>query len=209
MPSISQGLAVLTVVAVVLIVIAVRRARRPGPGSRALAFVAFFVLPVTITGLGVAAHLEHAKSTEFCLSCHVMEPYGRSLRVDDESWVAAVHFQNHLLPQGRECYTCHTTYTMYGDFEAKLRGLRHVYVQYLGTVPEKIELYEPYRNRECLSCHGGARRFEAEELHAEIRGELAADEVSCLDCHAPVHDVESLEGLALWPPEGEPPEDGR
>ncbi len=34
-------------------------------------------------GMGTSSELEHAKRTEFCLSCHIMEPYGKSLRVDD------------------------------------------------------------------------------------------------------------------------------
>ena len=87
---------------------------------------------------------------------------------------------------------------MYGDVRAKVQGLRHLYIYYLGQVPETLELYEPYRNRECLSCHGGARSFEEDELHADIRAEMASDEISCLECHEPVHDVAHLGELELW-----------
>ena len=91
-----------------------------------------------------------------------MEPYGRSLLVDDPAYVPARHFQNNRVPRDDACFTCHTNYTLFGDYKAKLRGLRHVYVNYIGTIPKQIKLYDPYNNRECLHCHGGARTFEDE-----------------------------------------------
>ena len=167
-------------------------------GGKALAFVAFCALPVAITSLGVGGHMEQSKSTEFCLSCHVMEPYGTSLLVDSGDHLAAVHFQNNWVPQETGCFTCHTQYTMYGDFAAKINGMKHVLVYYTGKTPEKLELYEPYQNRECLSCHGAARSFLEDELHVDFMEELRTGETSCLECHDLVHDVDGLEGLDLW-----------
>ena len=166
--------------------------------GKALGLLGFVVLPLLVTALGVAGHLEQSKTTEFCLSCHVMEPYGESLWIDDPGHLAASHFQNNRIPRDHACFTCHTTYTMFGDVKAKLQGLEHLYVYYLGTIPETLSLYEPYSNRECLSCHGGARAFEEDELHGEIRVELASEEMSCLECHEPVHDVEQLGELERW-----------
>lgn len=194
-----SAVASLAVLAGVLIFWVLRRpTKTAGRARMAMGFLGFFVLPVLVTGLGAAAHLENSKTTEFCLSCHVMEPYGTSLQIDDEGYVAANHFQNNRIPGDKACFTCHTTYTMYGDLQAKIQGLKHLYVYYLGTVPEQLELYQPYRNRECLSCHGGARSFEEDELHADIRTELASDEISCLECHEPVHGVDHLQELELW-----------
>ena len=48
-------------------------------GGKVLAFLVLFILPITALALGSAVHLEGAKSTDFCLSCHPMEPYGKSL----------------------------------------------------------------------------------------------------------------------------------
>ncbi len=186
-------------VSIALIVVVVLRPRLiERPSGRALAFVAFFLMPALATAFGLTVHLEHAKTTDFCLSCHVMEPYGESLRVDSAEHLPAVHFQNTLMPRQDACFACHTTYTMFGDFQAKLRGLKHVWVQYLGTVPEELALYEPYANRECLSCHGGARSFEDNEMHVDLRSELANDETSCLDCHDLVHDTGNLDALERW-----------
>lgn len=193
------ALTALAVFALLLIIVILERpsmtTRRFGKG---LSFLAFFILPVLVTTLGTFGHLENSKTTQFCLSCHVMEPYGQSLMVDDPDYVAASHFQNNRISRDHACFTCHTTYTMFGDLQAKLNGLKHLYVYYLGTVPSHLELYQPYRNRECLSCHGGARSFEEDELHADLRAELASDEVSCMECHTPVHGVEDLDDLELW-----------
>ena len=87
---------------------------------------------------------------------------------------------------------------MFGGVKAKINGLRHVWVQYLGTAPEHIELYEAYSNQECLRCHAGARSFEEPDFHVEVRRELAANEVSCLECHDLVHAVEELDALDRW-----------
>src|ERR1700687_1497998 len=100
-------------------------------GGKILAFVVLFILPVLCAAMGTSQHIENSKQTQFCLSCHVMEPYGKSLLVDDPAYVPAAHFQNHRIPVDEACYTCHTDYALYGGFQAKLRGLRHIYVQYL------------------------------------------------------------------------------
>lgn len=169
-----------------------------GTRGRILTFLALFLLPVLVLTLGASLHLEKSKTTEFCLSCHVMEPYGESLRIADQEYLPAVHFQNALVPRQRACYTCHTQYTLYGDLNAKLTGVKHLWVNYFGTPEEAIALYQPYRNRECLHCHGGARSFEEEEFHVEVRTELVAEETSCQECHEFVHGVGELDSLEKW-----------
>jgi cytochrome c-type protein NapC len=99
-------------------------------GGKMLAFLALLIFPVLSGGMGVNRHIEQSKTTNFCLSCHVMEDYGKSLRVDDRSFIPAIHYQNNLVTREQACYTCHTDYTMYGDINAKIRGLKHVYAYY-------------------------------------------------------------------------------
>lgn len=170
------------------------------PAGRIATIVLLAAVPFAATLLGTGAHLERSKSTEFCLSCHVMEPYGDSLRLDDAEAVPANHWQNRRVPRDHACYACHTSYTMFGDLESKWRGVRHVWVQYFGSDDAPVELYEPYRNRECLHCHEGARAFEENEFHAEMRGEIASGEASCLDCHEGGHRLEALETTPSWQP---------
>ncbi len=197
-------LAGLLAVAVVLLLVFVAR---PGitrdRGGRILAFVAVFLLPSLALAVGFQAHMEKSKRTEFCLSCHVMEPYGRSLRIDDSEYVPAGHVQDHRIDPDKACFTCHTSYAMYGDLKAKLGGLRHLAVNYLGQRPDTIKLYEPYNNRECLHCHGGARGFEGNDAHAETDTTMTAmkaNRLSCMSsgCHDLVHDVHELDQLELW-----------
>jgi cytochrome c-type protein NapC len=173
---------------------------RPGltaaRGGKVLAFVAFFVLPGAALWGGYQLHMEHSKSTKFCLSCHVMEPYGKSLLVDDASYVPAAHYQNRRIDRDHACFTCHTNYTLFGDYKAKIGGLRHLWVNYVGTMPAKIALYQPYRNRECLHCHGGARNFL--EAHGEDVPSLVSNETSCIDCHDQFHAVDKVATLPAW-----------
>jgi cytochrome c-type protein NapC len=128
-----------------------------------------------------------------------MEPYGESLRVDDER-LAATHFQNNRVPRESACFTCHTDYTLFGDVNAKLRGLKHVWVYYVTGPPEELALYSPYRNRECLHCHDGARSFEENEMHADVMADLRGEATSCLECHEPVHDVAGVADAPRWQP---------
>jgi cytochrome c-type protein NapC len=146
--------------------------------------------------IGMENEMERSKSTAFCLSCHIMESYGKSLHIDDPSYLAAAHFQNHRVPADEACYTCHTNYAMFGTFKAKLGGLRHLYVYYLKKMPlpEDIKLHEPFNNRECLHCHLGARSFEQGATHnadPDTLPAVKANKLSCISsgCHDVVHNV--------------------
>ncbi|HEV7505493.1 MAG TPA: NapC/NirT family cytochrome c [Thermoanaerobaculia bacterium] len=195
----TAGFVALVLVTIALIgLLVLRPSMFAARGGRILGFLSLFLLPLLVTGLGTSAQIEHSKTTTFCLSCHVMAPYGRSLLVDHPSYVPARHYQNNRVPREAACFTCHTNYTMFGDYKAKLRGLRHVYVNYIGTIPKRIKLYEPYNNRECLHCHGGARNFEANDVHQPILAELAKNSTSCLECHDKIHNVHDMAGVKMW-----------
>jgi cytochrome c-type protein NapC len=195
--------ALLTVAGLLLLFLAIRPGVTRDRGGRILAFLGLFVLPALAAAVGVGAHVERSKRTDFCLSCHIMEPYGRSLRIDDSEYVPAGHFQNGRIDREEACFTCHTTYALYGDLKAKIGGLRHLAVNYLGARPDTIRLYKPYNNRECLHCHAGARSFEENDAHAETDTSLVAikaNRLSCLSsgCHDLVHDVNNLGHLEMW-----------
>ena len=173
--------------------------------GKILAFVALFALPVTMGFFGVTEHMERSKQTSFCLSCHIMQPYGRSLYVDDPSYLPASHFQNARIPRDQACYTCHTNYTIYGTLHDKLRGLKHAYKYYVGTPATPIKLYEPFNNRECLHCHLGARSFEQGVVHnadPETMAAIKSNKLSCVSsgCHEVVHNVAGLDKVKYWKP---------
>ncbi|MFN0109403.1 MAG: NapC/NirT family cytochrome c [Blastocatellia bacterium] len=172
-------------------------------GGKILAFVALLVFPILAGGMGVNEQISHSKTTSFCLSCHVMEDYGKSLRVDDRSLVPAIHFQNNLVPRDQACFACHTDYAMFGDIKSKMRGLRHVYAYYLGNQSQPIKLYSPYNNRECLHCHLGARSFEEAEAHTkdpQALGKMKLNQLGCTTtgCHNIIHNVTQLNDSPVW-----------
>ena len=195
----SHVVTILIILSIILIgLLVVRPSLTAVRGGKILAFIALFILPITALVLGSAVHLEQAKSTAFCLSCHTMEPYGKSLRIDDATYIPAAHFQNNRIPRSAACYTCHTNYTMFGGVKAKLGGLRHLYIYYFKTVPAKLALYEPYSNRECFHCHAGARSFEETSPHKDMREQLGSNDMSCLTCHNKIHDVQHANQIKLW-----------
>ncbi|WP_158623333.1 NapC/NirT family cytochrome c [Corallococcus sp. CA053C] len=159
------------------------------------------LLPLVVTGTGVAVGMSESSQTQFCMDCHEMEPYGKSLFVDNANALAAVHYQKRLINRDSTCYSCHTDYALFGDAKAKLNGLRHVWVHYFGTIPPEPRLYQPYPNYNCLHCHNDSRSFLEVEPHREHRAELQSGERSCLTCHDLAHDLEGVKAQNFWQPE--------
>ena len=200
------------VVAVLVITLAVAGlvVFRPGltavKGGKILAFFGLFIFPAIAAMLGFESHIERSKQTSFCLSCHIMGPYGKSLYVDDPSFIPAAHFQNARVPRDEACYTCHTDYSLYGGLKSKIRGLHHLYAQYLSTPKQPIKLYHPYNNRECLHCHLGARSFEQGAVHTadpQTMIDIKSNKLSCTSsgCHENVHNISQANHLKYWTPQ--------
>jgi cytochrome c-type protein NapC len=195
--------AVLIITIVVIAIVVLAPGVTVSRGGKMLAFLALFIFPVLSLSLGYSHHMDRSKETSFCLSCHVMEPYGRSLHVDDPTWLPAAHFQNNRVPRDEACYTCHSDYVMYGSIKAKWRGLHHVYAQYFSNPTPPLHLYHPYNNRECLHCHLGARNFETGATHTadpEIMADIKSNKISCLTsgCHDQVHNTTKLHEVKFW-----------
>ena len=172
-------------------------------GGKILAFIALFLLPALAISAGLSQQMEKSKSTQILrVAGHVMEDYGKSLHVDDKSYIPAAHYQNNRVPRDQVCYTCHSDYTMFGGMTAKLRGLRHVYIQYFGNIPKPgdIKLYTAFNNRECLHCHAGARSYMETSSHHKTPDmlQLAAENKLSSACRAgvttPFHDVDYAAG---------------
>jgi len=195
---------VLTALGVVLAaVFVVRPGLAIGRGGAVLGVVALLALPFALLWLGMDVHVHHSKNTSFCLSCHVMHPYGESLTELDEGMLAAVHFQSRYVPKEEACYSCHTQYTLYGGLNAKYAGVEHMWHNYVAGVTDPIELYSPYENRECLHCHNGAPSLEEQPAHEGQLEAMREGEISCLLCHGPVHGVEEGEVTAAIEGRGE------
>ena len=183
-------------------------ATRPGAAGtatdKALAFGGFFALPGLLLLGGANHHYQRAKSVEFCVSCHVIGPYRDSLFIDDPRFLPAAHFQNKRIPVRQACYACHSDYTMFGDVDDKIRGIRHVWSNLAGSPSGPVELYGPFPNRSCLECHQRARTYEEEPRHAAFKAAMLDGSRSCLMCHTLVHDAERLDRYPRWAPESGP-----
>jgi hypothetical protein len=86
-----------------------------------------------------------------------------------------------------------------------MRGLHHIYVQYLGKPNNPIHLYTPYNNRECLHCHAGSRSFEQGAVHTadpQTMLDIKSNKLSCLSsgCHDTAHNIPKLNQVKYWEP---------
>jgi cytochrome c nitrite reductase small subunit len=194
-------------IALTILLIAVvmfRPALTAARGGKVLAFVALFLFPIGVAFMGASEHMERSHQTEFCLSCHIMESYGKSLGIDDAQFLPAAHFQNARIPRDQACFACHADYALYGTISDKWRGMHHVNAQYIGHPANPIHLYTPFNNRECLHCHAGARSFEEGVVHnadPSIMAGIKSNQLSCLSigCHTMVHNVAHISEMKFWP----------
>ena len=173
-------------------------------GWKIVAFIGLGVLPALCLVGGMNTHVQRSEQTRFCVSCHVMIPYGQSLYVDDPSHIPAQHFQNHRVPADTACHSCHTDYTIYGPLNDKMQGLKRIYMQYVSTPPDPaaIRIAGGFKNAQCLHCHLGARSFEENPVHVAIVDSLKSNQLSCLSsgCHDTAHDIANLSHEKFWTP---------
>lgn len=167
-----------------------------GSTKKLLALLCLGIFPF-FWGFGVMHQdLVHMQTVQFCSNCHIMAEYVESLNVDDDEPLSAIHYQNNWIPQKNACYTCHTSYTMFGPITTKLNGLKHLWVYYVSGPPDKLKLYKPYNNGDCLRCHGPAKSYLKEKKHRKdkmLLGQMKTGERSCLErgCHDMGHLLES------------------
>jgi cytochrome c-type protein NapC len=178
----------------------IRPAVTESAGWKIVAFIGLCALPALCIVGGMNIHMQRSEQTRFCISCHAMVLYGRSLYVDNPNYIPAQHFQNHRVPADQACYTCHADYTIFGPFKDKLRGITRIYMQYVSTPPNPIRIAGGYNNSNCLHCHFGARDFEGNPVHSALMESLRSNQVSCLTCHDMVHDVALLSNMKFWSP---------
>ena len=180
----------------------VRPSLTSAAGWKIVAFIGLCVLPALGIVGGMNTHVQRSEQTQFCISCHVMIPYGQSLYVDDPSHIPAQHFQNHRVPPDMACYSCHADYSIYGPLKDKMQGLKRIYMQYVSTPPNPITIPGGFKNAQCLHCHLGARGFEENPVHAAMIDSLKSNQTSCLTsgCHDTAHDVANLDHQKFWKP---------
>lgn len=173
-----------------------------GAAGKIIAFMGLFILPALCISGGMYAHMQRSEQTRFCISCHAMQPYGRSLYVDNPNYIPAAHFQNHRVPVEQACYSCHADYAIYGPLVDKMSGLKRIYMQYVSTPPSNITIPGGFENGQCLHCHLGARDFESNPIHQAVMSSLISNQMSCITsgCHDTTHDISTLGHVKFWSP---------
>ncbi len=195
----SLGLAFVLVAApaVVVLVLGLIRGRlKPIQGLAAIV-----VFPVAAFAVGNLILMERAQDVRFCASCHVMVPVVESAREGRDS-LAALHFEG-AFPVETGCYECHSGYGIWGTLDAKVAGVKHMWVTLTGTVEYPIEIYGEYDHQACLVCHGSASDFVDAAIHRteDVAAALDAGQMSCAGtCHPVAHPASALSAPSEEPP---------
>ncbi len=153
-------------------------------------------LPVLAYALSNAVLLDRSKNTDFCMSCHIMEPL-LDVVTPEEPTMAAVHIRRGAVPTFQSCYTCHSGYGLWGDAGAKLAGVGHMVATVTGRYELPLKINRPFNIDACLACHAEGERFRAAAPHQvpDIQRALLTREMGCTGtCHPAAHPPEALTG---------------
>ncbi len=191
------GLAPIRIAAFVACVVAIGLvaratfAQRSGPMEpvhRWMLLIGFVVLAPLAYLLNAGLAISGAKSVAFCNSCHVMNGYVADLQNPDSEHLAAQHFQYRWIAD-HQCYTCHSDYGLFGDVEAKLAGLRHVWFYTMGGYELPLKIRGTYDNQRCLFCHGPVKSYQEIAEHEKNAAGITSNATSCIGgaCHVAPH----------------------
>ena len=179
--------------------------------TKLLLLAGMFVLPTASALAGNLVGFEATTKRSFCGSCHVMEPYTDDSADPKSTSLASLHARNSWFG-GKNCYTCHADYEMFGTVVTKLSGLSHVYYYYFtkwgdmskGEFLQAVRISKPFTNRPCMQCHSTTTAgFARVRDHKSALGALRAGEIGCASkgCHGPAHPFSKIaKGEDLSPP---------
>jgi cytochrome c nitrite reductase small subunit len=178
--------ALLTIgIAVVLLSLLRYRGRLAGRGSWLALVTGVGVVPLASIAIGSLLVFARAERVEFCGSCHLaMKPYVDDMLDPASDSLAALHFRNRYIPRD-QCYSCHSSFGLFGTVQAKVAGIIDVHRYYTRSFRPPLAMREPYPDTDCLKCHAGAVRWET--AHAALRSGGDEDLPRCMSCHASEH----------------------
>ena len=166
-----------------------------GKVGESLAAAGLVTLPMLAFALSDFVVIERSKKADFCVSCHLMKPLLDTARPEDSTSMASIHIARGAVPSGTACYTCHAGYGIFGEVDAKLAGVRHMYMTVLGTHSNPLEIYGTFDIDSCLGCHSSSKRFQDVEAHRtpQIQSALLARQMSCTGaCHVSAHSEQAV-----------------
>jgi hypothetical protein len=185
---------VVAIPAAAILLVGVMRGRLiPAAGMAGIVF-----LPVAAYALGALLLLEDSKQVQFCGSCHVMTPIVASLSEQGDS-LAATHYRRGLVSHEQACFVCHSGYGIWGKFDAKVAGIRHMLRTVANDYTFPIKHVGPFDIDSCLNCHARSATFRAVLAHQDpdTQQALSRREMGCTGiCHSAGHPEEALRGPA-------------
>lgn len=168
------------------------RGRIEGAVSWGVLVAGVLIVPAISTMFGTLLVFERAERVEFCGSCHAaMQAYVDDMRNPNSESLAAVHYKNSYIPRN-QCYTCHTSFGMFGTVHAKIAGVVDVHKYYVGEFHRPLKMREAYRNDDCLKCHAGSIKWSAH--HSDSQHDILTGKTRCIDCHGQSHPAHRLGG---------------
>ena len=145
------------------------------------------LLPLFVISMGNIIGLQHAKKVDFCQSCHLtMGHFIKDMLDPGSQTLAAMHYRNRWCPND-QCYTCHTSYGLFGDVQAKRKGMADFFKYYTRTYTIPVRMHIPYVNAGCLKCHEHTPKFVESEAHRGSLVEIRNGTLRCIACHGPAH----------------------
>lgn len=182
-------LVVSTAAVVILATLLVRHGRTLlDANAKWLLLLGLGVLPLFVLVGANGIILTRSKTVDSCGTCHVMKPFIDDLRDPKSENLAAIHYKNRFIPE-HQCYTCHSSYGIFGDVSAKAKGVGHLIHYYRDDYARPIRHTGPFDQTHCLKCHGESARFLECEEHKgeEFWPELKSGQTTCFDCHGRAH----------------------
>jgi len=147
----------------------------------------FVLLPLLVISMGNIIGLQHAKKVEFCKSCHLtMGHFVKDMQDPGSQTLAALHYRHRWSPDD-QCYACHTSYGLFGDVQAKRKGVEDFFKYYAGSFNVPVRMHAPYTNTACLKCHERTPKLLESDSHRESLVEIRSGDLRCIDCHGPAH----------------------
>ena len=184
--------AVLAILGIALVIVSLLKYKGAAVGSASwiLLIAGAVAFPLLVTGVGTILVFERAERVEFCASCHLtMKPFIDDMENPRSNSLAALHYTNRYIPDN-QCYECHTSYGLFGTFQAKKEGLNDVYRYYTRTFHLPIRSRHPYQISDCLKCHAGSAKWI--EDHEDYKDALFSGEATCMQCHSDSHPAHNI-----------------
>ncbi len=165
-----------------------RRRRLLEPGAKWLLLIGLGLFPAFVLLGANSVILTRSKTVEACGSCHMMQPFVKDMRDPKSDNLAAIHYKNRYIPEN-QCYVCHSAYGIFGDIQAKKKGVGHLIKYYSDNYAKPIRHEGPFPMSQCLKCHAESQKFLAVEEHQgdDFWKELSTGKTTCTDCHGRAH----------------------